>query len=405
VDVDAQNTLGRFQLHTPNVPGALNRFRVVHLGIPTELHDRQGNVVTPSPAGAPFAQQEPIVILSTGDQGVLNRRHLPENTSDGNFVARPLSQVSDHLVFVNSARGRPFYAHYERLYGLYQLEDEPLFFKGNTMSAMGRHSLLQVLNPSGETVRLTMNVTATYLKDARAKLPELAAAVGQERESLGLVGRGSARVFSPPIKPQLIDGRYYVEVDLNDEGRQFSYPRTGLMALYGTDVTLDRRKLTLFTRDISVLSEAEYQTLNPPSALQYFPADLTHPDLAFSGIYEDGWLSEQAYLNLRQRPKDQTLSLKLQVPVIPGGNDRFETELTVLLDGSAIAKQTLKVGPAELRLPVPAAAASTGSTRRVELRFTNTQDLPGDRRPVAAALQSIAFEPAGKPAGAVAKGQ
>ena len=31
-----------------------------------------------------------------------------------------------------------------------------------------------------------------------------------------------------------------------------------------------------------------------------FPADLTYPDLEYSGIYEDGWIAESAFFSLSQ---------------------------------------------------------------------------------------------------------
>src|SRR5439155_3422792 len=119
-----------------------------------------------------------------------------------------------------------------------------------------------------------------------------------ERQRLPMVGRGSARVFSPPMTPQIIEGRAFLGLDMGVDGEPFPERRSGLMALYGTDVALDRRRPVGFLRDISLVSQEEYGRLAPPSKLESFPADLENPDLEYSGIYEDGRVSEASYFQL-----------------------------------------------------------------------------------------------------------
>ena len=50
--------------------------------------------------------------------------------------------------------------------------------------------------------------------------------VGKERERFPLVGRGSARVFSPPIAPQIINGMPYIALDMGVESQRIPECRT-----------------------------------------------------------------------------------------------------------------------------------------------------------------------------------
>jgi hypothetical protein len=145
--------------------------------------------------------------------------------------------------------------------------------------------MFQVVRPT-DGVRLVVNVTASYNADGSNALPPAASAIGEgKRWSLGTVGRGSARLFSPPLVPQRIDGRDYLMIDFGRPGQRFNMPRRGLMSLYGRDVAIDRRLLVGFARDVSANSEEEFQKLAPPGQLTGFPDYLANPTHEYSGIY------------------------------------------------------------------------------------------------------------------------
>ena len=78
------------------------------------------------------------------------------------------------------------------------------------VSGVGRRFLFQVLKPT-PGVRLVMEFTSSFASDAENLLPP-AAAIGAQRRAFGMGGRGSARVFSPPLEPQEIEGRKFVDV-------------------------------------------------------------------------------------------------------------------------------------------------------------------------------------------------
>jgi hypothetical protein len=141
-------------------------------------------------------------------------------------------------------------------------------------------------------------------------------------------------------------------------------------------------------RDISLVSEEEYARLAPPCALASFPGDLLHPDLEYSGIYENGWVAELAHCTLTHRGGSRLLVVRGQVPML-AGNRNFAQELTVLVDGRPVARRHLGLGDFEVRTEV----TGPPGRQRVELHFAHCQHLPApDNRPVAALLTWVGFE-------------
>jgi hypothetical protein len=124
-----------------------------------------------------------------------------------------------------------------------------------------------------------------------------------------------------------------------------------MMELYGANIPLDRRKLVGFGRDISLISEAEYQALPAPSSVSAFPTDLSNPALEYSGVYEDGWVSEAAFFYLRHKGAAATLRITGMIPqIVPGA---FNSELTVRVDGNLVHKQALGLGDFALDIRIP----------------------------------------------------
>lgn len=364
-----------------------------------------------------------IVIGATAKHSAFNRRHHLGGNDDGmgtgrNFYVLPVAEARNHLVFVASEMGMPYWAGGGRArYALYQLENEPTFFRGSTMAGVGRHLLFQVLNPS-ESVRVVVELTSSYRSDGANALPP-AYAVGDRRLPVGLVGRGSARVVSPPLRPQVINGMAYVALDLGEDGKQFPTPRTGLMNLYGTDVSTDRRRLVGFVRDVSVVSEEQYRAMAPPVSLENFGCkwyqlsqhDLRKADVEYSGLYEDGWVAERAFVRLAQpAAPSRVVARGVAAPQADPATERW-AELVV--DGQAVDRRRIKPELYfELSAPVPPpdvwAASSSGvstssspaaagggrAPRRIEVRFSQVEPLRApDNRPVAARMEFIGFKP------------
>jgi hypothetical protein len=122
----------------------------------------------------------------------------------------------------------------------------------------------------------------------------------------------------------------------------------------------------------------------PPSQLGAFPSDLDALGSQHSGLYTDGWVSQDAYVELNKAP-NAAIFVRGIVPLIDDAG--FSTEMQVLVDGREVGSQILHLGEFEVSIPAPGAAGE----RKLELRFSRTQQLP-DGRPVGALLHGIGFQ-------------
>jgi hypothetical protein len=319
------------------------------------------------------------LVMPTGSQMILNRHQLPEGAPS--LFSTPCRSARNLLELVSSKLGRAFYlSNVRRVVSLYQLEFDP-FFPGHTFSGFGRYALLRVLGPT-QNARLELEVTKTVRNEGPEHLPP-ASVVGARRTPLALIGRGSARVYSKPLRPQVIAGQPYVLLDMGEFGTLGAYPHPGLQGLYGTSVPIEPRVLTSHVRNVSLVSEAEYARLQPPRSVSRFPADLESESLEYSGIYEDGWIGEASYAVLAG---GSATDLVLRAAVPQGAGKHLE----VLVNGHVLASRAVVPGPVDLRVRLPASRAP----RRVELRFAATIRLQGaDGRTAAALLSFLGLSP------------
>jgi hypothetical protein len=362
---------GWFDLHEPEHPDAVNPFTMNRLG-------RSEDETAPGT----------YLVAGTGRQSIVNRSRC-SSAETGNFVIRPWGEFHNHLMFTCSHRGLSYYGS-EILespdcpIAMFQLEGDPMI-PGGTMSACGRHLLFEVVNPSPQ-VRLVLSATTTVRADGELRLPP-AEVVGDGRRPLGLLGRGSARVISPPLSTQMVDGRPFVSLDMGVDSTRPPERKRGLMRLYGKNIPIDRRKYVVYARDVSLISEEEYAAAKPPAAVRSFPDDLGNPVLEYSGVYENGWCSEDFFFRLTRPTGRALVAVRGEVPLVD--DPQFTTEVRILVDGREVARKTVGLGAFEATAQVP---ASEARAERVEVHFSNYQRLPnGDGRPAAARLTYVGF--------------
>jgi len=315
------------------------------------------------------------VFLPTGSQLAFNRRSLPEGSP--NLILQPCAGIKNFLAFVVSSRGQPFtLPANHRAVSFWQLEADPSF-PGRTFAGFGRYALFQVIG-STPTVRVVLDFTTSPLR-TRSGSPSLppAAAAGADRVRFPVVGSGSARVVSPPLRPKMIDGRPYIVLDMGRSGQFPLVPRPGLTGLWGKSVILDPRLLTSYIRDISLVTPAQYSRLRAPAAIRSIPAGLADPGLEYSGIYEDGWVGQTSYARLAGGPAGHLVIRALVLPRPTG------QRLRVLVNGRTLKSLNVKPGSMDLDVALPAAAGP----RTVELRWAGVTRLAAaDRRSAAANL-------------------
>ena len=301
------------------------------------------------------------------------------------FSLSECGSVSDHLIFTDSELGHSYYLDPRpETTALNQIEPD-VFFRGRTFMGLGRRLIFQVVNPTVGS-RLAVEITASIKGDGENLLPP-AVVIGADRRPMPFIGRGSARVFSDPIAPIVAEDRAFIALDMGVDGQPFPDQRAGLMTLYGTHIPLDRRLLTGHARDISLISARELDQLAAPVSIQRFSDDLANPALEYSGIYEDGWISEAAYFGLSQPDNDAQVVVRGAVPLIDDPN--FSTELRVLVDGEEVSRS--RVRPVRSKPEGLHHRARDDGALSYASRSSSVS--PGkDQRPAAASISFIGFD-------------
>jgi hypothetical protein len=328
-----------------------------------------------------------LVMAGGGGMSVLNRTRYPEDGPP--VVCEPLSELRNFAVLVDATGARQYaLGRWEpQEIAAHQLEPDPAF-RRRTMAGVGPAMVLKVLNPSPR-VRVVVGQTNSFAGEPAKRSVAPVSVVGRQRVPLGAVGSGSSRLVSPPLSAQEVGGEHYLAVEFGRELQRNANRLASVERLWGEGLPRDRRWLSGHARDVSVISEEEYAAFQPPPAVRNFPADLTNPQLEYSGFFEEGWVGAEAKLRVaRQRPDDSCV-VRGTVPGVTGG-EGFRTELTLLIDGAPAARRVLGPGDFELRAP-----GGTGTGPRwVELRFSQTQVLPApDGRSCAAQVRFAGFEP------------
>lgn len=322
------------------------------------------------------------LIANAPEFGIFNRFETPTTQALFRVEERP----RNHLIFVESRLGAHYYLARQRRRSIsfFQLEDDPMF-PGRQMAGVGRH-LLFLAAGVDKPPRMLIELSSTVLAHNQARLPE-PVVHGREAQPVGFVGRGSGRVLTQPLEPIMVDGLAYLHLDMGREGVQFPIPRSGFLpTLFGRTVALDSRYLTTFARDVSLLSEEQVASMVAPAALTQFPADLGRSGLLYSGLYEDGWVSEHAFAMLMTEPGMNTLLVRGMVPLIDQPD--FHSTLTVRIDDQIAAERRLALGDFEIAIPVE----PTSRPRRIELKFDRWQTLPaGDGRPTGGLIKHLGF--------------
>ena len=345
--------------------------------------------------------------IISNHQSIFNRSHVHSDKKEIDFelVDNPVN----HLVFIHSKLGAHYYSPGKKKMAFTQLSADFLI-PGEVYSALGRHALLMVVGVTPRS-RMVLDLSATGMGQFKNQLPS-PVIYGANKIAVSFVGRGSGRLISEPIKPKLVEGFEYLHIDMGRDGVNYLEVKDGLSGIYAKDTHADWRRLTANGRDISLISEQEYQAMKPPTEVRQFPEDLVNPNLEYSGVYENGWISEHSFFILEPATKSKFLLIQGTIPLfyhstyysrlkdlIKGGvagvdhstyyfklkwlvkggnvafdNSNFQSNLRISLNGKMIKSRQIKPGSYEVKIPVQ----SLQGRQRIDLAFNNAMQL-GDR--------------------------
>ncbi|MFZ5494456.1 MAG: hypothetical protein ACOZE5_03845 [Verrucomicrobiota bacterium] len=266
--------------------------------------------------------------------------------------------LKNRLVFIHSELGPHYYSSARFKAAFFQREPEPVTNGDVYFHGTGRYNLFKIINPS-DRIRVMVDFTRTPLGGERYGLPTKAVVIGEEDYPIGFVGSGSARLASPVIKPEVFEQQPYITIDFADQALPIAKRKTGLMSLWGEKFNLDDRRLVGFTRDISIITEEEYQKLERPSKISRFPQDLArYPGLEYSGMFEDGWVGPESLFKLAGSHPGQVLTFRGYIPDTPEYRSKG-LDLTISLNDYPTEIVNLRAGEFTLTRLIREPAAIT----------------------------------------------
>jgi hypothetical protein len=361
--------------------------RLFSLRDPADPSKADPFTAAPSLAADGESERCDALVTSTAIQSIVNRTTTGD--APGTFRRLACDRARNHLAFVSSPLGRNFYLAGVDPVGIFGLERD-YFFPSRTLAGVGRYLLFEVVRPT-DSPRLLLDFTSSLKSDGSSALPPVSV-VGADRVALPIAGRGSARIVSAPVVPQWIDGHAYLAIDFGVDGTRYPDPRRGLMTWIGGNVALDPRQIVGLARNISLIDDTDYSRTVAPNALALFPQDLANPQLEYSGIYEDGWLSENSVVVLRRPDGPGVLSLR--GTLLPDGS-QAGMNISILIDGVAAFSERREPGAFTIEVPVPVAERNRVV---VGVRFSAVRPLSdGDRRPASAHIDSVTVAPSAAP--------
>jgi hypothetical protein len=304
------------------------------------------------------------------------------------FKELSAAQARNHLVFIHTGRGNHYYLGDRNRIAIFQPEADP-YTKKQDITGLGRFLMLRVEQPDAE-IYLRISASKTFMSHGHTAWSNASQILAEKTVPLSFRGNGAVNRIIGPIRPVYRDGAAYIAIDFSEVPTQFKPERSGLQALYNTQVPLDSRKLVAYGRDISALSPSEVAALKRPARLARFPDDILFArGLEFSGIYEDGWLSPESEFILAGTTTAGCVRVRGFVPELPGSPLGGGT-MKVTLGGREFDLPAA-TGAFDWLLPVPANTKTT----RISVRFTSTAPLPnGDDRPTGAKLDLLEVLPA-----------
>lgn len=156
-------------------------------------------------------------------------------------------------------------------------------------------------------------------------------------------------------------------------------------ALFNKDITFDSRNISTFGKAIRLVDSSNFDSIRITS-ISEFPKDLIDCELDYAGWYEDGWIANRSWIELKtSKEVQQNLILK---GVVPNSNSYDTQNLTVKIGDSFVKNFNLKPGNFEITIPFRNLRPS--NIVRVEFNWANSIRLPQpDGRLVTAKIQHV----------------
>lgn len=301
------------------------------------------------------------------------------------FLVIDKQKVNDVLMFQPSSLGE--YYGVNKSPSIFNLESD-LFIDDGSIAGVGRFMLLEIFNPSDDNIQIKIGFSRTIFSGQAAKLPSNVTIYGEKITEIDVIGSGAMNFTSIPLQPCNIDGKKYVLIDFGIEPNYFDKNELApwVYQYFNVPYVPDLRKLSGFLRDISIAPKLLIDNKFDISLLRNnWNFKLFNQLFEFSGIYEDGWMSDQIKLQLNSNINFRKMVIKFEVPNVSNYNNN---KLSIYSDGYLIQQISLKSGSAAIDLDKHLLTNKT-----LKIIIDKPLILPnGDDRSVSGLIKSFWFE-------------
>ena len=254
----------------------------------------------------------------------------------------------------------------------------------STTSAVGRYVLLELIGSSDGLQQFRLRFTRSFFGADGAQLPKLVIH-GSNSVTVAGHGAGSLDITTDPVKPCVINQRHFVMIDFGAEPQAFKKSAPLVYRAIGLRYSPDTRRVVGFLRDISIAAGSDESAGFTPAWAPKTGGQV----LGYVGLFEDGWLSDDARIVVRPAAGVVRVRFIVEVdPVLLNHGAPVRSVVVTDASGQVLSKISLTAG----RNMIDVATPTSG---RVDVRLKSESVMPlpgGDGRLVAGRLVSTLLE-------------
>ena len=254
----------------------------------------------------------------------------------------------------------------------------------STMAAVGRYVLLELIGAGDGPQQFRLRFTRSFFGADGAQLPKLVMH-GSNSVTVAGHGAGSFDITTDPITPCIINHRRFVMIDFGAEPQAFKKSAPLVYRALGLRYSPDARRVVGFLRDVSIAAGSDESAGFTPAWAPTTGGQV----LGYVGLFEDGWLSDDARIVVRPGAGVSRVRFVVEVdPVLLNPEAPVRNVVVTDASGQVLGKTPLIAGRNMIDVATPSSA-------RVDVRLKSDSTLPlpgGDGRLVAGRLVSTLLE-------------
>ena len=254
----------------------------------------------------------------------------------------------------------------------------------STMSAVGRYVLLELVGSGEGPQQFRLRFTRSFFGADGAQLPKLVMH-GSNSVAVAGHGAGSLDITTDPITPCIINQRRYVMIDFGAEPLAFRKSVPLVYRAFGLRYSPDARRVVGFLRDVSIAADSDEHAGFTPAWAPKTGGQV----LGYVGLFEDGWLSDDARIVVRPSVGATRVRFVVEVdPVLLNPAAPVRNVVMTDASGQVLGNTQLIAGSNMIDVVVP-------SSGRVDVRLKSDGTMPlpgGDGRRVAGRLVATLLE-------------